>query len=304
MTKSILAALIASALCAATASSHADRADTQLNAELDVGLEYDSNLSVEELDRSSNEGDTSTLVRAKLNGQWGASDDLTLKGGYSYLGKNYRDNSAFDLAIHQLFADASYDLSLVTLGASHFLAMAELDGEDFLDLNQSSLYASKLFDKRIFVRVAADFRDKDFDNSPERNADNQGLGADVYFFFNNARSYVSLGLSGEQEDARAAELNYDGINFKSQLSNKFKLLERESKLVLGYQYMDRDYDNTDPLIGTARGDQRHATKLDWEVELMPHLAVVSTLEYRDYNSNLDSADYSESLASIALRLKL
>lgn len=304
MKRPLLLTAIAGALCAAATLAHAERAKNQVTAELEAGGEYTSALAVEELDRSTSESDTAMVLRGKVDGQWGAAEKTTLKGGYSYLSKNYRDNSDFDLAIHQLFADASYDFDVLTLGASHFLAMAELDGDDFLDLNQSSLYASKLFDKRIFLRLAADFRDKEFDGRPERDAYSKGLGSDLYVFFNNAKSYVSVGLSGEAEDAQAPELDYDGLGLRSKISHAFPLMNRGSKVSLSYNYVDRDYDNTDPLIGAARDDRRHATRLEWELELVPHLDLVSGVEYRDYNSNLTSANYSETLASLALRLKL
>lgn len=304
MKKPLLLSLAAAIVCANTTLAYAEPAKTKMDAELDVGLEYNSSLAVDELDTTTNQSDTATLFNGKLNGQWGVSDRSTLRGGYSYLSKNYRDNSDFDLAIHQLSADASHDFDLLTVGVSHFFARAELDGDHFLDLNQSSLYGSKLFDKRIFVRVAADVRDKAFDGRPERDADSLGLGSDVYVFFNDAKTYVSVGINGEQEDARASELDYDGLTFRSKLSNKFRMMNRDNKLALSYRYVDRDYDNTDPLIGSARADRRHTTRLEWEVELMKHLGVVSSLEYGDYQSNLDSADYSDTKAMLALRLKL
>lgn len=304
MKNPLLLSLVAAIVCTNATLASGEPAQTKLDAELDVSLEYNSSLAVEELDRATNEGDTAALVNGKLNGQWGITDRSTLQGGYSYLLKNYQDNNDFDMAIHQLSVDGSHDFDLLTVGANHFFAKAELDGDDFLDLNQSSIYGSKLFDQRIFVRAAADFRDKEFDDRPERNADSQGLGSDVYVFFNNAKTYVSVGINGEREDARAAELNYDGLTFKSKVSNKFQVMDRNSQLALSYRYVDRDYDNTDPLIGSARRDRRHTTRLEWEVELIPHLDVVSAVEYGDYSSNLDSADYSDTKALLALRLKL
>lgn len=304
MKNPVLMPLVAATVCANALLAYGEPAKTKLDAELDVGMEYNSSLAVEELDRTTSESDNALLVRGKLNGQWGVTDRSTLKGGYSYLSKNYRNNSAFDMAIHQLFVDGSHDFDLLTVGASHHFAKAELDGDDFLDLNQSSIYGSRLFDKRIFVRVAADFRDKEFDGRPERNAYSQGLGSDVYVFFNNAKTYVSVGINGERENAKAAELDYDGLTFKSKVSNKFRVMDRDSKVGLSYRYVDRDYDNTDPLIGTERRDRRHTTRLEWELELVPHLDLVSAVEYGDYRSNLDSADYSDTKALLALRLKL
>ncbi len=282
----------------------AAESDFKLDAELDLGMEYDSNLTVEELDRSTSTSDTALLLRGKLDGQWQASDKLSLRGGYSYLSRNYRDHSEFDLAIHQLYGDLSYEFEPATLGASHHYARARLDGSDLLDLHQTSLYASRLFDQRIFLRLAADFRDKQFDDRDARDAQSEGLSSDVYVFFNRARTYVSAGISGESEDAKGAEFDYDGWTLKSKVSHKFPLAEKTTQLSLAYRFEDRQYDHLHPLIGNERDDTRHTAKLEWEVGLNDHVAVISSLEYRDFHSNLESVDYTKNLASLALRLKL
>ena len=292
------------ALALSVSAAAAETSKTKVEAELDVGLEYDSTLSVEELDRTADRGDTARLLRGKLNGEWAASKKLNLKGGYSYLGKNYRDNSEFDLAIHQGFADAGYDLGAFTLGASHHYALARLDDEDLLDLNLTSLYVSKLIDDRIFLRLAGNYQDKDFDDRPERSAETTGFDGDVYLFFNQAKSFVSVGVSGDREDARGDEFDYDGLGLKTKVQNKFDLLGKASKVALSYRYSDRDYDHVTPAIGETRQDSRQTTRLEWEVEMLPHLDLVSSVQYGDYDSNLDSVNYSETLAALALRLKL
>ncbi len=259
---------------------------------------------MEELDRSANTSDTALFLRGKLDGEWEPSDKVSVKGGYSILSRNYRDVSEFDLDIHQVYGDLSREFEPATLGISHYYALARLDDDDLLDLSQTSLYASRLFDQRLFVRLAADFREKQFDDRGERDADSIGLSGDVYLFFNGAKTYVKAGLSGEEEDASGPAFDYDGWSFKTGISHKFPMADKPTQVSLDYKYEDREYDNPDPRIGVTRGDTRHSTELEWEVELNPHLAVISAFKYRDYNSNLASIDYSEKLASLALRLKL
>ena len=287
-----------------SAAAHGEKAKTIFDAELEAGLEYDSTLSVEELDRSTDQSDTARLLKGKLEGQWGATEALTLRGGYSYLGKSYHDNGDFDFDIHQFFGDAAYDLGAFTVGASHHFATAALDGDDLLDLHQSSLYVSRLFDERLFLRLAGNFRDKAFDGRPERDADGAGVDGDVYLFFNEAKSFVSVGISADREDAEGPQFDYEGIGVKAKAHNKFRFLGKPSEVALSYRYTDRDYDSITPEIGAKRNDRRQTTRLEWEVEMVPHLDVVSALEYGDYDSNLDSSNYSESLASVGLRLKL
>lgn len=304
MNKRLMICIITGSLFASALPAAAKPARTGVNAELEAGREYDSTLSVVELDQSINTSDIATVLKAKLDGHWQATEALKLRGGYSYQFRNYDDFSEYDLGIQQWFGDASYDFGTVTLGASHFYATAELDDADLLDLNQTSIYLSRLFDQRVFVRLAADSQDKQFDGRPERDADNRALAADVYVFFNQAQTFVSVGLKGEHENANSAELDYRALGIKSKLSHKFDLLDKDSKVVLSYQYQDRDYDNQHPVIGSSRKDRRQTTRLEWEVDLNPHLALVSAMEYGDYSSNLESIDYSETVASVAVKFKL
>lgn len=275
-----------------------------MDAELEIGAEYDSRLNVEELDRSTSTSDAATVIKAKLNGGWKTSDNLKFKAGMSHLGKHYRDQTAFDIAINQLFVDGSYDFDAVTLGGSHYFAAAQLDDEDLLDLNLSSLYLSRLFANQYFVRLAGNHTEKEFDGRPERDANNSGVDGDFYYFFNSSRSFVSFGVSYNDEDAKAPELDYDGLTIKSKLQNKFSALGKPSKVALSYHYVDRDYAGFTPQIGSSRRDRRQTSKLEWEMEMLPHLDLVSGIEYRDYDSNLSSVNYAETLASLALRVKL
>ena len=93
---------------------------------LEAGTEYDSNLGVVELDQYSTQSDWAALLNARLNGRWKANEKLDVKAGFYYLTKTYHDNENFDLALQQLFADASYNFDLFTLGASYHHADAEL----------------------------------------------------------------------------------------------------------------------------------------------------------------------------------
>ena len=98
----IFYSLLASAISSANSSV---AATPTTKFELETGAEYDSNLSVIELDKSSSEGDWSALANARLNSQWQATDKTKVKGGLSYSSKTYRDFREFDLVIKQAFME-------------------------------------------------------------------------------------------------------------------------------------------------------------------------------------------------------
>lgn len=270
------------------------------NIRLEAGTEYDSNLSVVELDQYSTRSDWAALLNARANGRWKASDKLDLKAGYAYLSKTYKDNESFDLGIQQLFADASYNFNLFTLGASFYNVDAELASRDFLQLQQTSFYASRLFNKRIFVRAAVNHQDKDFPGIAERNAKNIGFAGDIFIFFDQGNTFISTGISREEEDAAQGQYSYDGFSLRGSINRKFPVLGKASKLQLGLRYLDRDYAAINPTIGSRREDSQRVLNIEWEINLTPKITATSKIEKGNYQSNLAVADYSETLASVTL----
>ncbi len=287
--------------CAVISTTNAIAAAPSTKFELETGAEYDSNLSVIELDKNSAEGDWSALANARLNSQWQASDTIKLKGGLGYSSKTYQDFSEFDLAIKQASADASYDFKALTLGVNYHYADAELDDQDFLTLQQRSLYVSHLINQKIFLRAAINDQDKKFPGISARNADNQSLAGDAFFFFNQGKTFFTLGLTGETEHAGANEFDYDGVNFRTSVNHQFLLWNKKNRLQLGYRYDQRDYSAETPAIEAKREDERRITTLEWQLETTKWLSLVGKVERGNYDSNLGSANYSETVSSLMLK---
>lgn len=264
---------------------------------LEAGTEFDSNLSVVELDQYSTESDWAALLNARLNGRWKASDNLDLKAGYSYLTKTYQDNESFDLAIQQMHVDASYQFKMLTLGASHHHADAKLAERDFLQLQQTSLYASRLFNNRIFLRAAANYQEKEFPGNAERNARNTGIAGDVFVFFAQGKTFVVAGFTNEEENASQHQFDYDALSLRASINHKLPVWGKASKVQLGIRYHERDY-AANAQTKIVRADHHRSAAIDWEIYLTSKITATSKIERGDYESNFAAADYSETLASV------
>ncbi|NNL57333.1 MAG: DUF560 domain-containing protein [Pseudomonadales bacterium] len=276
-----------------------------LDYSITTGLLYDNSLTISELDQSSDEGDSALLFKAKADGRWQAAEHITIKGGYTYQAKRHQDLDTFDLQVQQLYVDAGLALRGSTLGASHHFADANLDNDSFLTLNQSTLYFSRLFEQRYFVRAFADYKEKDFATDNRRNAASPGIGGDAYVFFDGGRRYLSVGLTLEKEDARSNLYDYDAVAFRSTLSQKFSLAGKLNQLKLAWRYQDRDYSAMGSAFAAdstmVRADIRRTSELIWELAYNPYLSVNGKLEHGDYRSNLPSAEYKQLVTSIGLR---
>lgn len=273
------------------------------DVEVSAGAEQDSNVNVVELDKSSNESDIAALLNAKVDANWKPTEKLSLSGGYGFSSKTYQKNDSYNLAIHQLSADAHYDFTEITLGGSYHNANAVLDGKSFLDLQQTSIYASKLINNKVYLRAAVNKQDKDFPRLSDRNATNNGFAGDVFIFANGGKTFVNFGVSNEKENARAQQFDYEGINVKARIASKFSLWDKDHKFQLGYRYLKRDYSSVTPEIKSKRHDAGNIAEAIWEISFSPKISLETKLEQGKYKSNLDAADYDEMRASLLLKAR-
>jgi hypothetical protein len=267
-----------------------------------LGAEHNDNLSVAELESASGSSDTAATLEANADLNWQGTEGTNFATGYSYSGSRYQDIDAYDIDLHLVYADLSHDFELLTLGANYYFADARLGGDSFLELNQASLYAGKLFGASWYLRGALNFTEKEFDTFDTRDADNDGFSVDVYRFFNSGRSNVTVGYVYEDEDTRGQSFRYTADTVRLRLNHRFTLAERPSRLQVGYRWQERDYRFPSPVINVPRDDSPRVAEAQLEVEMTDKLALTTGWEHGDYQSRLPSADFSANRYSLALKL--
>lgn len=292
--------LVTSALCLALSLPSSAEDTFEFSFAGKAGLEYDSKLSIQEIDRTSSASDTARRLDARFAGRINFSEDSRLKASYGLNSKNYREQDSFDQQLRSLSLDASHDFSAFTLGTLYHHNAAKLDSADFLELDQKSLYAGRLFGDQVYLRGAVNRKSKVFADNPARNADVRGYDADVFIFFNQARSFVSFGWTGEQDDARVDSFDYASNGLRARYSNKFRAFNADNQLELGLRFEEKDYDEVDLLLGTERRDLRRSFELSWSVGLNSVLTLQSKVQHGRHDSTLASADYNETTASLIL----
>jgi hypothetical protein len=77
------------------------------------------------------------------------------------------------------------------------------------------------------------------------------------------------------------------------------LFSKLAKLELAWRYEDRDYSSNTPSIGEKRDDKRHRWRVDFELPLFSgDTAVQIYAGYSDYESNLEPADYTQTVTGM------
>src|SRR3990167_124613 len=271
--------------------------------EIAAGVDYDSNVSVNQLDANTGVDDFAAALDADFDFSTPLGPDTELQLGYGFSQSLHFDLTAFDLQSHLATADLSHDFGLAEIGAAYRFAYSRLGGDPFLTMHQVNPYISKFIGKTLYVRGGYTYTDKNFEEPATSDATNDSFGGDVYLFLNGVKSYLVGGYEREIEKAVSDEFDFHADNFRVRFAQRFPFGAGDAELSLGYRFEDRNYDNQTPSILAVRADERHRFQADLEIPLTKRAFARLEFEHGDYKSNLPSADYKQDLAGVRLGLR-
>lgn len=277
--------------------------DSPFSAEFSVGLEYDSNINVDEIDNNTGSNDKAAAINADLEYDLDLSSDTVLSLGYNFSQTLHDDFTNFDLQTHFVSADLSHDFGDVEPGIAYRFIHSRLGGDGFLTMHQISPYVSAFLSEKLFARADYTYSDKNFLGRIDRDAENHAGGVDFYYFVDGVKTYLVAGYKYANENAVDPQFDYDAHQFKLRFSQRFPVGSRDAELKLGWRYEARNYDNITPAIGVVRDDDRHRLQAELEVPITDVFFARAEYEYGDYSSNLPTADYSQHLLGVHLGAK-
>lgn len=293
--------IVLAALSIAGTAAFAQEPD--FGASASAGYRYDSNVSLSELDRNLGEADTALLLELGLDGSLPLTDTVTAKASYGFSQVAYDAFSEFDTSIHRLQGDLAWRIAGFDAGLSARRFAANLDGESYLDIRQLSPNVARLFGDTFYLRGAFTASDKDFAERDGRDATNEAFDVDGYWLFDGMRHYLAVGLQVDREEAAAAVYDYAGN--RARLTWGRELEELPLILKARVEIENRDYDNVDEAIGDeggeARRDRRFRAGLTATVPVTDYFGIELESRYGDFRSNLEAADFDETLFSVNLR---
>ena len=287
------------ALCAVPAVAAAESTPT-FGFDAGVGYQYDSNVNIAQLDSNTGEADSALTYELGLDGDIPVTDKLSLNIGYGYTRTAYQEFSEFDLGLHQGTAQLGYRIGHfdTAIALRQFVVM--LDNERFMDIRQVSPSVSRLFGESFYLRAAYTSAEKTYEENVERDAVNDAIGADAYFLLDGMKQYVAIGIEAASENARDAELDYDGTRLKATYGHQLQWLSRDLEFKARVQVENRDYANVTESIGAPRRDERFRASLSAGLPLSETFSLEGEAAYGDNASNLDSAAYDETVFSVNL----
>ncbi|MEP0203346.1 MAG: hypothetical protein ABJ084_03290 [Halioglobus sp.] len=284
-------------VAATTAHSQSKKPDLKPSyyAELGAGVEYDSNVTLDELDLTSNQSDYGLTLDASAGLKKPLSSFTDISVSYDFSQTNYKEFSEVDRQTHLVGADLSTQLNKADAGLSTFYIYSRLDGEKFLELYRGSPYLSGFVSKRWFARAAYVYSSKSVEDRPERDTDTQAGEFDLYFFRRGLRSYFNFGYRFKDEDANDDQFSYISNSAKLRYVHRIEWLSRTSKLELAWRFEDRSYSGVTPSIGEKRDENRNRWRIDYEFPMSSSSALHLYYGFSDFESNLPTTDYTQDL---------
>lgn len=267
-----------------------------------AGAEYDSNVTVSEVDVDTGDSDVAAIFEVEGTFEVTPGTDTALEFGYDFYQSLYADLSQFDLQSHSLSAMLDHEFGNFDADMTYRFSTTSLGGDGFLDIHNIAPTVGFFAIDTVYVSAGYSYLDKNFKTDNARDADQNGVMATAYYFFDEAESFVSLGIRLEWENARGDEFDYDGYllsaRYKTVLGNS------DAEIRLGYDFLSRDYSKITPSIGVERDDERHTLTGRAQVPLIGKLNGRLEYKYVDASSNLPSADYNEHIVQLSFGIDL
>ena len=289
-TTNLKPALVLLPLCLAGTSVAADDQPMQFGFDASAGFEYDSNVALQDLDASSGEADTATLLDAGLYVQVAAGASGSVRLGYDVSATAYQDFSEYDLTLHHVNLDLSRSGRFFDAAIAVDRFDGVLNGDDYVSFTQVSPSISRLFGDRVFLRGAYIAAEKEYDALSTRNADSAAVRIDTYWLLDGMDRYWSIGLRKSTEDAQDPELDFDAALLAIAYAHSFELPSMTLQFKAQIRYEERDYLNITQSIGSRRKDERFRGGLSAIVPFNKYVQLEADVELTDNQSNQATAE--------------
>lgn len=281
-------------------STAAAEAPHRFSGEISAGLQYDSNVTIDEIDRVSHVGDIAAVLEAQIGWKAPVGQATDLSFNYDLTQTRHQDFTAFNLQSHAASAQLDHHFGGVTASLNGRYVRNFLAGNGFSSTHQVAAILSRNFGTTYQLRGAYARSERTYDGRPQRDAVNQTLSLDGYYYLSGAANYLSAGVRHSNETANASPFSFDSNALRLKAGRKFRWQAHVVTGQLTWQYEDRRYEGVTASIGAARHDRRTGLLGHLEMAIGHRLTLSTDYAAGDYASNLPSADYGQQVATVRI----
>lgn len=265
-----------------------------------TGFEYDDNITVNELDLTTELDDFSYLFEFAGAYKLQITPEFELEAGYDFYQSLHDDLAAFDLQSHIFSLNGAYEINGLDLGLLSMYNRTSLGADDFLEIYSTSPSVGFSVTDAWYATVNYSYKNTNFFNLPDRDAQNHGFGLGNFLFFLDGKVMVQMGYNFENEITTGAEFEYLGHFLNTKVKFPIPLLNLKTRVSLGYNYSYKDYKNITASIGEKRDDYRNTAEVQIFQPIYKNLYTKLNYQYINSVSNLASSDYQENITTLLL----
>lgn len=286
----------------ATAKENTEDSSVDFSSDIEVGYGYDTNVAIDDVDLNTSQGDQFADLKLSAQVRVETENDASFSASVILSEKKYNTFDLFDGRLSLTSLGVEKEFSKVNAGLSLRYIDYQLDGAGFLDMVQVAPSLSGFPSKKTYIRSVYEYSDESFDRSPERDNHQHKIALAGYYFINGLRRYMTLRIQAARNSADDDIFAHDAAEIRLAYHQNIRLFERDASLKVSYRYQRRDYDEAvEPTIGRFREDRRHRYEMDFEFPVTPSFSIITEVSSNDYQSNLDSADYSQRVFQVTLK---
>lgn len=314
--------MIALVLPWATVTAHADGdlADGRIRLSASVAYEYDDNVTVPDVDRSSGEGASAGVFEVGFDADAYESETLAVELGYDFFQSLYAEDEvdALDLRLHLPWLALTTEARGIDFDLSWRSSIAHLGNEAYFDTHALGPTVGYLFGESVYASAGYFYQYRSFDRSNrlvgptnDRTAHRHTISGDALWLVRRFDLRLLGRLWYRVEDATENhEFDYDAVGVRVGLDWPLPVRgigqgPPEFQFRLGYE--DRSYAGDSRVLtrdGARRQDERLQLSLGFELPLYRMLFGQMTYEHFDAESNDPNTDYETNLVRLAVEFRL
>ena len=274
--------------------------------DVEVGFEHSDNVTRVEVDQVTNESDFSAILSGAASYRAFQNSGWTGGIGYNFYQQLYDKVTSQNFQSHTGEMSLYKSFSTWEAGGEYSFNYNLLDESDFLQIQAATARLHLFPQPWLFSQLSYSFQEKVFFQDNRRDALTHLAGVNQFFFFDNSRGFVLLGLQYENENARSGEFDFRGLTASATLrfplamilsapsaQKAGTLLPPDLSIEGGFSYRGKDFTKQTDSIGGRRNDDSRIYKLALKGTLLPGLTATIQYKYTNSGSNLGSVNYTE-----------
>lgn len=288
-----MGSLAASAQEEETSAAEPGPEELPISGYVEVGGEYDNNITIDDTDTNSAVGDFRARIRGRIGFDLYDEGNERLTARYSFFQSLHEDLTDFDLQIHGFSLRGKTKWGKANLGTTYRYDNISLGGSKFQDVHTIRPDIGVLVARRTYLTAFYEYRSQRFNNPlvQERDANRHTLSSRLYYLLGKGRN-ITAGYAISRHNAENDAFTYWGHTVNATLKYPLSDDEFASVFRLRYRYRLKDYKAITPSIGEVREDSRHTVRAILELPFSDNWQAQTEYRFVASNSNLAAVDYT------------